>query len=121
MILRLLQTPLQQAFFLLELKIAQIQRQSGQLFPGRGLRHGGRGLTERVEDNGVQLVLAVAVAIDRALDDILQFTNIPRPALAEQRCGGTFAEAGKQRQTELAAHLNGKLVGEQHDVALPFT
>lgn len=31
MILRLLQTPLQQAFFLLELKIAQIQRQSGQL------------------------------------------------------------------------------------------
>lgn len=83
MILRLLQTPLQQAFFLLELKIAQIQRQSGQLVPGRGLRHGGRGLTERVEDNGVQLVLAVAVAIDRALDDILQFTNIPRPAVAE--------------------------------------
>ena len=65
-------------------------------------------------------MLAVSVAIDRALDDVLQFTNIPRPAVAEQRGGGTFAESGKQRQAELTAHLNGKLVGEQHDIALPF-
>lgn len=64
-------------------------------------------------------MLAVAVAIHRALNHVLQFANIPRPAVAEQRRGRSFAKAGKQRQTEFAAHLDGKLVGEQHDVALP--
>jgi hypothetical protein len=38
---------------------------------------------------GIFVMLAVSVAIDRALDDVLQFTNIPRPAVAEQRGGGT--------------------------------
>lgn len=64
-------------------------------------------------------MFAVAVAIHRALNHVLQFANIPRPAVAEQRRGRSFAKAGKQRQTEFAAHLDGKLVGEQHDVALP--
>ena len=71
----------------------------------------GRGAAlKRIDNDVVQLRLAAAVAIDGTLHDVFQLADIARPVVREQRLPCIIAEAGEQRQSKLAAHLNRKLV-----------
>ncbi len=61
------------------------------------------------------------MTINRPFHHVFKLTNIPRPVIAEQSFGGRVAESGKEGQAKLAAHLNGKLLRQQHDVATALT
>ncbi len=58
------------------------------------------------------------MAVDRALHDILQLANITRPAVVQQRLPGAIGKAWKQRQAQLAAHLDREVLCHQHYIAL---
>ncbi|MNE76659.1 hypothetical protein D3C80_1729080 [compost metagenome] len=57
------------------------------------------------------------MAVNRALNHVLQLTNIPGPGVTEQRFARVVAKSGEKRQAQFTTHLNRKLLCQKHDIA----